>query len=328
MAWVAPANLTQRGGSVLTIEKPGGAFDAIVFGEIAPAKWMAGSNVQPHQQAQGQFPVETARGKTLVQVAIVYKGRQITLYRNGTQTATYTADNQERFGGDSLVLIGLRHTEAAPENRFFTGSIEDARIYDVALNAAAGCRAASRISRPIPRRWPGGISRTARASRPDEDVPHTTLFGEARIADGRLHLDKTGAYLLATKESPRQADRRGCAATSTASARALREKLLSDPYRPGYHFVTPEGQAACRSTRTGPSSGRAVTTSSTSSRTHAGITGGTSPAPTCSTGGTIRRAWSRACSAATASSTRRAAQPCATTRSARATRWPSPSMMT
>jgi hypothetical protein len=43
VAWVVPANLTQRGGSVLTIEKPGGVFDGIVLGEIAPAKWMPGS---------------------------------------------------------------------------------------------------------------------------------------------------------------------------------------------------------------------------------------------------------------------------------------------
>ncbi|MFV1964984.1 MAG: hypothetical protein ACC628_06145, partial [Pirellulaceae bacterium] len=42
--WVAPADLTQRGGSVLTLEKSGGVFDAIVFGELAPSKWMAGSN--------------------------------------------------------------------------------------------------------------------------------------------------------------------------------------------------------------------------------------------------------------------------------------------
>jgi beta-fructofuranosidase len=28
------------------------------------------------------------------------------------------------------------------------------------------------------------------------------------------------------------------------TARALREKLLKDPYRPGYHFVTPEGQCS------------------------------------------------------------------------------------
>jgi len=31
-------------GSVLTIEKTGGVFDAIVFGEITPAKWMPGSD--------------------------------------------------------------------------------------------------------------------------------------------------------------------------------------------------------------------------------------------------------------------------------------------
>ena len=43
VAWVAPANLTQRGGSVLTIEKSGGVFDAIVLGEIAESKWMAGT---------------------------------------------------------------------------------------------------------------------------------------------------------------------------------------------------------------------------------------------------------------------------------------------
>ncbi|MHC4251309.1 MAG: glycoside hydrolase family 32 protein, partial [Planctomycetota bacterium] len=32
-------------------------------------------------------------------------------------------------------------------------------------------------------------------------------------------------------------------AAATDSARALRERLLSDPHRPGYHFVVPEGRA-------------------------------------------------------------------------------------
>ena len=40
VAWVAPANLAQRGGSVLTLEDQQDHFDGIVFGEIAPAKWM------------------------------------------------------------------------------------------------------------------------------------------------------------------------------------------------------------------------------------------------------------------------------------------------
>ncbi len=38
VAWVTPADLTQRGGSVLTIEKEGGVFDAVVFGEVEPAR--------------------------------------------------------------------------------------------------------------------------------------------------------------------------------------------------------------------------------------------------------------------------------------------------
>src|SRR5689334_2609579 len=65
VAWVTPANLTQRGGSVLTVEKPGGVFDAVVFGEITPAKWMAGSdNFKLTKQDQKDFPVETANTQT------------------------------------------------------------------------------------------------------------------------------------------------------------------------------------------------------------------------------------------------------------------------
>ena len=39
---VHPANLTQRGGSVLTIQEKE-AFDAVVLGERAAGRWMAGS---------------------------------------------------------------------------------------------------------------------------------------------------------------------------------------------------------------------------------------------------------------------------------------------
>ena len=44
VVWASPADLDQKGGSVLTIEKPGEIFDGIVFGEVAASKWMAGSN--------------------------------------------------------------------------------------------------------------------------------------------------------------------------------------------------------------------------------------------------------------------------------------------
>jgi hypothetical protein len=44
VAWASPANLTQRGGSVLTINDGRGPFDGIVFAERAPAKCGASTN--------------------------------------------------------------------------------------------------------------------------------------------------------------------------------------------------------------------------------------------------------------------------------------------
>jgi sucrose-6-phosphate hydrolase SacC (GH32 family) len=239
VAWVAPANLTQRGGSVLTLEKSGGVFDAIVFGEIAEAKWMAGSNgFVRTKREQETFPAETADSKSLVQIAVVYQGPQITIYRNGGKYAEYTTKGAEQFGGESLVVMGLRHLEANPDNRFFTGCIEDARIYGAALSAEQiAALQPNQPSEPQPLAW--WDFEDGRAADRMKLFPTSTLLGDARIAGGRLHLDKPGAYLLATKAAPHASLDFSKADTV---ARALREKLLRDPYRPGYHFVTPEGR--------------------------------------------------------------------------------------
>ena len=93
VSWVTLANTTQQGGSALTIQQ-GDQFDAIVFGERAPGKWMAGSNFFKRTQGDQQAnAVEKADGKTLIQMAIVYKGNQISIYRNGEPYASYEADN-------------------------------------------------------------------------------------------------------------------------------------------------------------------------------------------------------------------------------------------
>ena len=135
MVWATPANLTQRGGSVLTIDDQHSHFDGIVFGEIAPAKWMPGSNFyQRTQREQAQYPVETANGHTLVQVAIVYHGQEIIAYRDGKQYAKYQSAEPQEFGKDSAVVIGLRHLEAG-DHACFAGTVDDARIYHVALTA-------------------------------------------------------------------------------------------------------------------------------------------------------------------------------------------------
>lgn len=239
VAWVAPANLAQRGGSPLSIEKSGGVFDAIVFGEIAPSKWMAGSDgFRRTQKEQASAPAETASPKTLVQIAAVYKGKQITIYRDGARYADYTAPGSESFGSDSLVLLGLRHLDANPENRFFIGSIDDARIYGVALDAKQiAALKPNQPSDPKPLAW--WNFEEGRAADRMKTFAASTLFGDARIADGRLELDRNGSYLMATRASPQPAID---FSKADSVVRAHRENLLRDPYRPGYHFVTPEGR--------------------------------------------------------------------------------------
>jgi len=83
VSWVCLANTAQQGGSALTIQSDD-RFDGIVFGERVAGKWMAGSEgfarTQGDQQANA---VEKADNTALVQMAIVYKGNQISIYRNG-----------------------------------------------------------------------------------------------------------------------------------------------------------------------------------------------------------------------------------------------------
>ena len=200
---------------------------------------MAGSNsFSRTQTAQDKSPVERCASENLVQIAIVYRGKEVTLYRNGAKYAEYAVANPERFGNDSLVLIGLRHVDANPDNRFFVGSIDDVRIYNLALSAhQIAALKPNTASAPEPVAW-WDFEDGAAADRMKR-YPTTSLFGDARIKGGRLRLEKPGAYLMATNLAPQATVDLN---NVNSVARALREKLLSDPFRPGYHFVTPEGR--------------------------------------------------------------------------------------
>ena len=61
VAWVSLANLSQLAGSALTLIDDRERFDAIVFGERAPRRWMAGSDFFRRTPGdQSAYPPETA----------------------------------------------------------------------------------------------------------------------------------------------------------------------------------------------------------------------------------------------------------------------------
>ncbi len=136
VVWAYPANLEQRGGSALTLDDRQSHFDGVVFGEIAPGRWMAGSDAfRRTQREQGSYPVETAGPEARVQVAVVTRGNEAALYRNGKEVTRYAIGSAQEYGPESVAVFGLRHLEAG-DRACFAGAIEDARVYDRALDAA------------------------------------------------------------------------------------------------------------------------------------------------------------------------------------------------
>ena len=200
VVWVTPATLTQQGGSALTVME-GEDFDAIVFGERQPGRWMAGSDFFRRTQTmeeQTAYPNETADGKTLVQIAIVYRGNQVTLLRNGAKLADYRVEQPRTFDDEWYALLGLRYLGEGGPIGFLHGALEEARIYDVALEAAA--IAALKPNAPS---TPKPIAQWTFEDGTAADTmglfPPGVLHGGARVADGKLHLNGRDAYVLARR---------------------------------------------------------------------------------------------------------------------------------
>ena len=136
-AWVQLDSLDQRGGAAISVETPNGiVFDAIVFGERQPQRWMAGSNNFVRTDAFKGAINETETASP-VHVAIVYaKDGTIAAYRNGEPygSATRKAPLQVFQKGLAEITFGLRH-KPAQGRKFLRGSIHQASLYDRALSA-------------------------------------------------------------------------------------------------------------------------------------------------------------------------------------------------
>ena len=251
VVWVAPANLTQTGGSALTVNDTTiDRFDGIVFAERAPRVWMAGSNGYSRTHAdQSAWPQETADPGTFVQMAIVYQQQQITIYRDGQVYASYVTDGEPyTFGLNTAIVFGPRHLSPGVDG--FFGKVRDARVYDRPLDQAT-------ISRMEPGKPVAGVEPWAwwdfsRSGTYDcaGRFNQVKLAGGAVIEEGCLVLRGRAPLMLATidpadgarvADTPRPWSPAGPVPEPVVqSTRLLREKLLADRYRPRYHFCVPE----------------------------------------------------------------------------------------
>ena len=198
VAWVAPADLTHRGGSVLTIQS-GDQFDGIVFGELQQGKWMAGSDhYKRTEKVQDKYVRETADSKTIVQMAIVYKEDRILVYRNGQSYASYRAKNIDLLSPENnIAVFGLRHVGAGGGQ--ISGAIEDARIYAKALTLyEIKSLRPNKRSKIEPYAWWDfeGDQVKDRAGR----FAHSVMKDGARLAHGKLVLGENSVLVAAVTE--------------------------------------------------------------------------------------------------------------------------------
>jgi beta-fructofuranosidase len=250
VVWASPANLTQSGGTALTVNDTTiDRFDGVVFAELEPQVWMPGSNGYSRtDKTQADWPQETAGPDELVQLAIVYQGRQITVYRNGEVYAAYASPGEPYpFGGNTAILFGPRHLQKASRAVSGASATRGSMPSRSTRKPSPRCNRASRSRRSSPGR--GGTS--------PPPAPTTGPDGSTRSSSPGARGSRTAAWCskatrpamlativrddFATAEIPARWSRHDPVPASVVqSTRMFREKLLDDPYRPRYHFCVPE----------------------------------------------------------------------------------------
>ncbi|ADB18702.1 protein of unknown function DUF1549 [Pirellula staleyi DSM 6068] len=137
LASVKLDSLDQRAGGVVSLQLlDGNQFDAIVYGEQEPRRWMAGSDFFKRTKSLAIPDAESAAAERWVTVAMVYSAEgDVTFYRDGVQVGdSYRTEKPlELEAGKSNILLGLRHSPVA-KDRLLQGKIARAAVYGVPLS--------------------------------------------------------------------------------------------------------------------------------------------------------------------------------------------------
>ena len=129
VSWVIIDKLEAGGGSILTLQD-GERFDGIILSEEGHS-WIAGSEQDRTIAASdNSSAVSPGIGET-EQIAIVYRGNEILIYRDAQLQATFKAESIDLMNSKTnMVVFGPSHYGGSGA---VSGAIEDARIYNKAL---------------------------------------------------------------------------------------------------------------------------------------------------------------------------------------------------
>ena len=131
VSWVKIHDGDVKGGSILTIQD-GEQFDGIMLADQDEVVWLAGSdNDQRAKKDRDNASQEAAATGVMEQVAIVYEGNEIRIYRDGELQTAYETENMDLLDSETNVVVFGRSLFSFEGS--VSASIEDARIYSQAL---------------------------------------------------------------------------------------------------------------------------------------------------------------------------------------------------
>ena len=139
VTWIYLDDLSITRGATLAVNKSSGdTFDAIVYAERQPKRWMAGSSHFRRTQDANPGFEEKETGK-LIQLAISYQddggNTKIMIYRNGDVIGDYTMGPIVSWeAGDVEALFGPRALIGGTAHGWVIARVEDARIYNAVLD--------------------------------------------------------------------------------------------------------------------------------------------------------------------------------------------------
>lgn len=139
VVWIYLDDLNVSKGAPLAVNKSSGdTFDAIVYAERQPKRWMAGSSFFRRTQDAVPGFAETDTGK-LIQLAISYEDdggtAKIVIYRNGDVIGDYThGPIVSWMEGDVEAIFGPRAYIGGTAHGWIVARVEDARIYNAVLS--------------------------------------------------------------------------------------------------------------------------------------------------------------------------------------------------